>query len=219
MSARSEVMQAFLPAIRAYAAEVRQRKRARYLWSEADTYARLCELMAQFVQGELPLSPGHMGPTNPETNEIAYALAHANRQGFLTISSQPGCIEPLVNDDGSPAECGADYRQRASVEGHANSEMHERLTRLVSGTRLKMVTHSTYRWGPRADYTDAFVVSMIGDQEVTHFGARLSQRELSLIWSGIQGHLFEQIVPLHQVTITDPEWGPQRLLWDRLEQL
>lgn len=191
--------------IRAYA-KVWLRERAhRRMWADAESYEELCALMARFVRGELALCPGHGGEVFPETLEISEALAHANVQGFITTQSQPGRDEPEDN-----------FRQRAVVEGHAPASVLERLVAVTRGTRLVLAAHETYRWGRKYDYSESFAATMWGGRVVTGFGVRLSRRAVVQEWLEIRDHLIREILPMHQVTIHDPEWGPHRLLWERL---
>ena len=80
------------------------------LWSEAQTFAEVCAVMRRFVAGELPLSPDHGGPIDPETVTIVPHLVALNDAGLLTTHSQPG----LAVDDTEA--------QRACVEGFALEE-------------------------------------------------------------------------------------------------
>lgn len=205
--------------IRAQAQELRREHACRRLWADAESFEELCALMVRFVRGELESWPGHGGPRCPETIEIADALAHANARGFLTHGSQPGVDDFWAEGDASTPR----LRQRPTVEGHASDEVLARLREVCAGTRLRVTVQSTYRFGARARYDEAFVATVLGegDQQraCTHFGARMSRRELVFMWEGIEERLIKQILPLHQVNLADPRWGPHRLLWERLMKL
>lgn len=197
-----------LPAIRAYATQMRRYRAHEALWADADTFAELLALMQQFVRGELENWPGHLGPRDPETVEIAEALAHVNGQGFLTTGSQPGADDPP-------------WRQRASVEGHATDELLVRLTNLVraapAGT-LQM-TYARVERQRRNDYSQAVAVTLVGGQEYTSFGAGLSRKAIADMWLGIEDDLLDQILGMWQVMIYDQRWGQHPLLWERLLSL
>lgn len=178
-------------------------------FATAETYGEVCRLMERFCLGELSCWTGHDGPRCPETVEIAPALAHANRAEFLTHGSQPGEFDP---DSG--------YRQRAAVDGFATTEMLARIRRLFgSGPFDVIVGRSAGRWWERTDYSQVVVASMLGDQPVTSFGARLSRRDIEFMLAGIRDEIVDQIVPMNQVTVIDRRWGPHPDLWDRLVRL
>jgi hypothetical protein len=79
---------------------------ARRLWAKARSFDDLCNLTVRFLKRELPLTPTHYGPVDPETTTIAPALIDLNRRGFLTVCSQPGVAE-------------GSFAQRAYVDGVA----------------------------------------------------------------------------------------------------
>jgi hypothetical protein len=176
------------------------------LWDKAESLADLGELSAQFCEGKLLQTPDHGGTREPETVGIAAPLAHANRQGFVTGCSQPG-YDQLFGEGRA--------QQRAAVEGWAAPDTVRKLRNLVRGTRLQIqVAESRPR---RTDYSAAVNVSRhVGPEktrECTSFGAVPGRRE----------HFADLGRPdltegACYVTIYDPEWGPQSLLWDRLGQ-
>jgi uncharacterized protein DUF6919 len=174
----------------------------RPLWGEAESLADLGELVAQFCEGRLLETPGHGGPRDPETVQIAAPLAHANRQGFVTTGSQPG------HDHGG-------WEQRAVVEGWATPATVGKLRGLVAGTRLQMQATAERPW--RSDHNRVVTCSRHhtpdGIWEHTGFGF-------------VPGR-FEPFIDLGRsdltedacyVTVYDPQWGDESLLWDRLSQ-
>jgi hypothetical protein len=177
-------------------------------WHQAESLADLGELVAQFCEGKLLATPGHDGPRDPETREIAGPLAHANRQGFVTSNSQPGCARR-----GEGYEDG--YEQRAEVTGWATPATAEKLQRLFAGTRIQ-VRAVTDR-PRRASYDNAVNVSRsvmpegTWEHTVTGFVPGRSTRFIDLGRPDlIEGAAW--------VTVYDPEWGNHSLLWDRLSQ-
>jgi hypothetical protein len=192
------------------------RRAQRRMWARAETFLEVCNLMARFCEGELVESPYHAGPRDPETVDIGAALAHANRKGFLTIQSQPGADEPMDNPDGSPAECGARWEQRAAVEGFASLRMVHRLAAAIEGTRLLMQV-GTAENVRRIDRHHEVVCTRVREEDYTAFGAVLARRDIQFMWDGrIREELVEEMVTMCQVMIYDPMWGDERLLWDRL---
>jgi hypothetical protein len=169
-------------------------------WSEATSLAELGELSAQFCEGKLQETPDHCGPRDPETVAIAAPLAHANRQGFVTTGSQPGCSDPR-------------WEQRAAVDGWAAPATVKRLRGLIAGTRLCMQVVATRPW--RSSYKNVVNVSRShtpnGVVEYTHFGF-IPGRYTPFIDLGRR----DLTKGACHVTIYDPEWGDESLLWDRL---
>lgn len=179
-------LKGLVPAIRAYATEMRRKRAHEALWRDAASFQELLVLMQRFVRGELLNWPGHLGPRNDETIQIAEALAHVNGAGFLTYGSQPGEDSPMVNADGSPAECGATWQQRAAVEGHATDEVLGRLRKVCAVEHLHIKAHRVER-RRRTDYGEAVTVSLMNRQEVTSFGAKLSRRDIEFMWGRDRG--------------------------------
>ena len=174
-------------------------------WAQAEGWADLCELSAQFCEGKLPETPDHDGPRMPETVRIAEPLAHANRQGFLTSGSQPG--EDMIHD-------GLRFQQRAVVEGWALGRTLDQLEGLIGGTRLRMQATDKR---PRRynDYSQSFDATRAiypdGSVHVgTEFGGVPSRRE------SVDLGRSDMTADTYWVTISDPEWGDHSLLWDRL---
>src|SRR5690349_4661128 len=89
-------------------------KRAEQAWRDARSYAEICELTAQFIEGRSGYIPGY-GATSPaeETREIAGYVAALNRAGLLTENSQP-------------AQSG-EFAQRADVSGLALEPVARRI--------------------------------------------------------------------------------------------
>lgn len=156
------------------------------LWENARQWSDLCELTAQFIEGKRPFTPNHHGPREDETVQIAAPLAHANRRGFLTTTSQPAISR---------------YGQRASVCGWAGPETVEQLGTLTRDTRLKFFSDASGRgWARRPAGMDSEFAYVPGSRSLADF----DRPDL------IKGALW--------VTVYDPEFGDDTLLWDRLAQ-
>lgn len=199
----------------------RQRQAERQLWANVRDLAELRELMAQFCEGRLWAWPNHLGPRDPETVEIGDALAHANRAGFLTTGSQSGVSDPMGNEDGSIADCGALWEQRAAVEGFATIETTYRLIDLISGSGLEAQygRAENVRWWRRYDFEHTVLVTRVNDHEHTHFGAEVGRRGTRFMFYGVPTPVVRQLQDLVQVFIYDPRWGEHDLLWERLAKL
>ncbi len=187
--------------IRAARGEMAERR----LWANAPTVEHVGELMAWFCLGELQSWPGHAGPTDPETREanLGPVLAGMNRRGFITLCSQPG-----VDLDGQG------WQQRAAVDGLATPAVLAQLRGLTAGTRLQVIAHPPSRW--RHDYSRAVDVTRVGEHNVTRFGSRSPTREIRFMFDGVPDCVVDELAAMWQVTIVDPEWGAESLLWDRL---
>lgn len=192
----------------------RRAREHRRLWREAGSYAELCGLMARFCDGELLEWPGHGGPRDPETVEIAESLVHANLRGFLTVCSQPG-----VYEESADADCPAAFLgQRAAVNGFAGDDVLARLRAAVEGTRL-VLRASRVRPGWSIGYSTAVPVTVVNGEIHTEFGAHLPSPEIEFIFDGVRGPLVGEIVASWQVLIYDPHWGEHALLWETLSAL
>lgn len=200
----------------------RQRQAERQLWANVRDLAELRELMAQFCEGKLWAWPGHLGPRDPETVEIGDALAHANRAGFLTTGSQPGVSDPMGDEDGSIADCGALWEQRAAVEGFATAEVAYRLDDLVGDTaelKIQFGWARNVRWWRRYGFEHVVSVTRVNGDGHTHFGAEVGCRGIRWMFSGVPSPMDRQLQDLVQVFIYDPRWGEHDLLWERLAKL
>lgn len=184
------------------------------LWASAEGFEDLCELTAQFCEGFLSCAPGHGGPRDEETAEIAAELAHANRAGFLTTNSQPGV-------DADPEYNG--YEQRAWVEGFASQDVADQLERLVGRTRLVIQVRRMRRWRGRQLFgKEGETISRDVDHDHTGIGWMPSIRNVR---SGISfggacsSDAVREVENSYTVLIYDPKWGAERLLWDTLARL
>ena len=212
------------PALRTAAMDrrtLRARIRAdRARWAQARTLADVGELTALWLEGEIVHQPGYGDPRpgeeigpDPETRDLVPVLAACNRAGFATNGSQPG--EVIAGDgDGWP------YEQRSAVEGFCDAVTLGRLRDAVAWSGLLVVEHDPAAL-PRRRYSAerAVPVSRAAGQEVTGFGVQLSRRDLC------HGHVgygechrdaVEAICGAWQVTIIDPEWGRNDVLWPAL---
>lgn len=208
LSAGARWLKALHDEVMAMAAQERLRREHLGLWADAESFAELCMLMQRFVLGELTAWPNYAGPRDPETEEIAEALAHANGAGYLTYGSQPG------GDGGT-------WQQRAEVSGWCRDDVRDRLVALTRGTRLATIVR---RGNPRylarsVDYATSVTVSRAHGRDSCDAGATLNRRQIEFMCQGIHERLVEEIIPMNQVTVYDPAWGANRLLWERLVKL
>lgn len=59
------------------------------LWLSGTTFRNACDIMTLYVTGLLPTSPSHAGPILSESRGIGPAIAQCNRNGLLTVASEP----------------------------------------------------------------------------------------------------------------------------------
>lgn len=184
---------------------MKSEKDAARLWREAKSFGELCELNAQFIEGEIDYSPTYGASSlDEESGPLLTHLAALNRAGILTLGSQPG------QDHGHS-------KQRAYLDGLALKETALRLDRLSMTSNLYIMTTEPGRYnGCTMPITiDEFRphswggASHLDDEtgmfpEVVHFEKYCSpsaMQELSEAW---------------EVCVIDLCWGREQYLWDVL---
>lgn len=183
-------------------------------WSNARTLTDLGELTARWLEGSIRVLPGYGGRRgcgpDQETRPLIRTLAAANRRGYVTCQSQPG-YDGLAYD-GRPAQ------QRAAVEGFADPEIARWLTRQARAAGLLVVqTMATRR--RQIDYRTAVTVSQWDGKVHTEFGATLTRSHLRWVYQELPDEALDAITSAIQVTLIDPEWGRQDVLWRVLERM
>lgn len=68
------------------------------LWISGNTFRNACDIMTLYVTGLLPTSPSHAGPILSESSGIGKYLAQCNRNGILTLSSEPAQVDYGIHD-------------------------------------------------------------------------------------------------------------------------
>lgn len=185
----------------------RQIRADRRRWGQAESLADLGNLMALWLEGELSLWPGYEPGAGPdeETAELIPVLAAANRAGFVTDGSQPGCVETID---------GACWEQRAAVTGLIRDpQLLSRVRASCEGAGL------TVMWfGPPNDlWWHSTPVTFRGFDVMTVFGVQLDEQDLKFVWRGIGPSAMAEVVDAWQVTIIDRCRGRNDLLWPALE--
>jgi hypothetical protein len=189
--------------LRTWRAHRRRRAATADQWAEAVTFADLAELTAQWLEGTLAFHPGGYDIPDPETTELCPALATMNRAGFLTDVSQPG--EVAVGYDG------AGWQQRAAVQGYVADEGVLRslaLTARVYG--LLFVLND-----PRErDRQDPVVVTTRAGRPYTKFGVWLPRDHTRMSYgTWCRREVVAAVNAAYQVTVIDPRWGRNDVLW------
>lgn len=176
------------------------------LWQYARTLADLGTLTADWLEGGnsfLPAYlPGQDGKIRPadETASLISHLVRANRNGFVTTSSQPG----VALADG----CG----QRASVNGFCTEDTAERIQDACLGTDLIAIATP-----PAWENPTRIAVSIRDAKPCTWAGAVASVVDIGVYYGEDCPRAVASLFLAWQVTILDPAWGRAGLLWERLD--
>ncbi|MEU1778130.1 hypothetical protein ABZ545_01430 [Streptomyces abikoensis] len=171
-------------------------------WESARTLTDLGELMALWLEGELGSRPGYAARFGPdeETAALVPVLAACCRAGFMTEQSQPG--ESDTAFDGRP------WVQRAAVSGFlSDSRLLERVRRSAEGAGLQVIA------GTAQGRDKAVVVTRWDGRDHTAFGETMRPRDLRYVFQGCSRQAVDALVAAWQVTVIDPVWGRDSLLW------
>ena len=185
----------------------RRTRAARKRWAEARTLPELADLMALWLEGELPLWPGYGDGAADETTELIPVLARANRAGFLTDQSQPGVDGPGFD--------GLRWQQRAAVSGFVGDEQLLARIRRV-GEAAGVTVLISHPW--LLPQGRGITATLRGGQPYTTFGEYMPPRVLRQIWTGISRQAIAEVADAWQVTVIDPEYGRNDRLWMALEE-
>jgi hypothetical protein len=139
-------------------------------------------------------------------------LTAANRAGFLTDGSQPGRGGVLQSGPLTREGC-----QRAAVSGYAAADVLARLRSAAVGTGLIFEAHLAAR--RRTSYRHAVVVTLDAGKPFTWFGATLSRSDLSFEYETCHKDARNAVREAWQVTIIDPVYGRNDVLWPALAEL
>jgi hypothetical protein len=182
------------------------------VWRTARTLEDLGRLGARWIGGDLTECPAYWGPSDIETLEMIPVLIAANQAGYFTIGSQAGAA--------GTGQDGVFWEQRAAVEGFASRDLMLRIVRQAARRGLFTIVHDPATM-PRFQirHSTAVTVTNRAGQPYTQFGAQLSRRHLRDGHAGY-GDLHRQAVralcSAWQVTVIDPQFGREHLLWDTL---
>ncbi|MHC3450797.1 DUF6919 domain-containing protein [Streptomyces prasinus] len=186
----------------------RKKRADRRRWAAAQSLPELADLMTLWVEGELSVWPGHAGGPDPETTALVPTLAAANRAGFLTDTSQPGCDGPGFD--------GLRWQQRAAVTGLvADEELLARIRRAGEAAGLLvLISHPLLLPQGRGA-----TCTLRDGRPYTTFGEHMPAHILRHIWQGISRPAFDAVVDAWQVCLIDPDIGRNDRLWPLLDDL
>ncbi len=174
-------------------------------WHFARTLADLGELTALWLEGGIQQTPSHLGPPDTETGPLIQLLAAVNRAGFVTHQSQPGI--PL--DEHRSA-------QRANVSGFASSDAFARL--MAAAARADLIITAA-RGLAEDGFGPFFAITLDYGEEYTWDGIAEPHSELEYHYGRVcRPEAVSAVCTAWQVTLIDPEWGRNDVLWPILEQ-
>lgn len=167
---------------------------SRRAWSGARTLADLGELTARWLTGSLTSRPGYQAGCGPdeETTELLGALAAANRAGYVTTDSQPGCVDETAR---------ATWRQRAAVQGYIDDPDLLRRVKAAAAREGLLVLDGTRRppWE---------IVTTRDGKPHTAFGEPLPTRHIRHQWAGVHRDALKALTAARQIALVHPSWGP-----------
>lgn len=184
-------------------------------WRAARSLADLGELTAAWLEGAIASQPGYAPGHGPdqETSDLVPVLAAANRAGYMTTGSQPG---------GAGSWKGQRWDQRAAVQGLAAARAAGWLRGAAADAGLIVVAHDPADLPDRTLGMQGRVpVTRVDGQARTWFGANLPRASLSDPATGYgmcQAGAIAAVCAAWQVTLVDPVWGRDDVLWPLLDR-
>lgn len=177
-------------------------------WYSADTLEELGELTAQWLEGKIASQPAYAPKCGPdeETAHLVPVLAAVNRAGYLTDQSQPG-VSPEAGYDG------AIWCQRAAVSGYASVGLARRIEAACAAAGLIVHVHTATGGRRRGHGT---VVTTRAERPCTGFGHRVLPSDIAFLYEACSPDALDALVSARQVTVIDPEWGRDDVLWPLL---
>ncbi|AWZ06878.1 MULTISPECIES: hypothetical protein [unclassified Streptomyces] len=185
----------------------------RRLWRSADSLQDLGDRVALWLTGAVASQAGYQpryGP-DPETAHLIPVLARLNRSGLITDCSQPG-IETTEPD-------GTHWSQRAAVTGlGADTGLLRRLALSARDAGLWGIVHTAATPGAGRD---GVIVTTVDGEPYTQFGAHMDRQVLETIWppNQIGPGAHEGVLSSWQLTIVDPQYGRDDVLWPFLSEI
>jgi hypothetical protein len=178
-------------------------------WRGARTLTDLGELTARWLEGDLTTQPHHAGPPCDETRDLIPVLAAVNRSGYLTECSQPGIHE--TGDEGD------EWAQRAAVSGFTTASTAARLAAAL-WPGLVVIVHppGTPALCANSIGSLGMTVTTCNGEPFTVFGIYLPPSEIEFMYRRCHRDARATVLGAHQVTIIDPVWGRNDVLWPAL---
>lgn len=166
-------------------------------FAQARNPQQLADAVIGFLRGSIGWTPTHLGSPDPETEQIADALVRINQLGFITDGSQPG----MSNEHGI---------QRAWVDGFCDRDTADRIDRSLASSELVTFTIKTNRESfaslPVTRSSDGTPFTWAGRYYYPDFQGNYENGTTLDEW--LRSSVF--------VTVIDPVWGRNDVLWPRL---
>lgn len=166
-------------------------------FATARALLELGELTAQWLEGRFEAIPTWRGRPDAETSELIPALAMLNRAGYVTEFSQPGDV----------AE-----EQRAAVAGFCDERTADHLWRALASTELVVLSYP-----PGVDEPSLHVPVTL-DAGVIRTCVRGSADPDVMSPGCWSANALVALRSAWQVSVFDPVWGRNDLLWPRLAE-
>jgi hypothetical protein len=178
-------------------------------WRTACTLTDLGRLMAAWLEGDLATTPTYSGLLpEKETAHLIPALAAACRAGYVTTNSQPG--QPP-----QPGYDGRIWQQRAVVTGWISDD--QLLARIRCKAAAAGILTVATRPGRRA--RGRIPVTLADDEMTAGLGWSPGHRRvISSNWGGTSAAARRHLRTAAMLTLVDPEWGRDDVLWPLLTQ-
>ncbi len=169
-------------------------------WGDAVTLSQLGELIADWLEGRIRV-PIYGGGPDTETEALVPVLAHLNRSGFVTETSQPGQLD-------------GDWAQRAVVSGYCDQEVAERLASISVRGDLIVIsqpagTDATFQLPVTRTNNLTFTI-ICGDYATSRPNDDLWP------WPDLPPTMRAVLRGTWHVAICDPVWGRNDVLWPAL---
>jgi hypothetical protein len=196
-------------------------------WTEAATLTDIGECFARYLEGSLPYTPS-LARFFPETVPLVPLLARLNRSGkVITSCSQPACTPDDRSWDGLMAW------QRAAIDGYVAPNYIGEVASLLGaigcelsvsppGALQRLATMLASR-DPKSSHPDG---------DMSYFGYVHSQEEIAEFYGskhtpwddcddipGLHPDGIKLLQDCYQISVVDPEWGRNSVLWPALQQL
>jgi hypothetical protein len=177
-------------------------------WAEPSTLDELGEMTAQWLEGRIASQPAYAPGCGPdeETAHLVPVLAAVNRAGYLTDQSQPG-VPP------EPGYDGAIWCQRAVVSGFASEDVAHRIVTACSAAGMILHVRTATSGRRRGQGTP---VTTRAERPCTGFGHRQLPKDIAFLYEACSDEAVDVLVAAYQVTVIDPEWGRDDVLWPLL---
>ncbi len=222
----TQIIALLLDAWRRFAGDKEEMSYAdRVIWGYADSLPFVGELVAQWLEGRIASQPGYVGPVDTDEKYapgMTATLAAVNRGGFVTSSSQAGCV--TFDDDGDM------WTQHAAVSGFADASTltviqkvvaeHPGLALVVCGKPGigRWLAPVTFRGLPHEGHK----ANGYPGEPYTDFGGAMPADDIADDWAGYgvcHPDAVRRLAAATQVAIYDVEPERNDRLWPALDDL